>query len=285
MVSSTTNATIRTMGGTLLKLTHPSASTTTPMDVSLFLPSKASYSKVPLLIYLSGLTCSPDNCTDKGFLHHWGAQYGLAIVYPDTSPRGLNLPGESDNWDFGLAAGFYIDATQEPWKGKYNMESYITKDLPGLLSSEFGDKIDLDRVSICGHSMGGHGALTLYLKNPGMYKSVSAWAPISNPTKCRWGQKAFKGYFGGDEELWKQHDATELIKEWKGDLKMLIDIGTGDNFYKQGQLLPENLEHAVQDTGLNGLKLRYQEGYDHSYYFISTFGEDHIKHAARYLFL
>ncbi|KAJ2906825.1 hypothetical protein MKZ38_010323 [Zalerion maritima] len=282
-MSYTTNATIHTMGGTLLKLSHPSASTTTNMALSIFLPPQSSSSKVPLLIYLSGLTCSPDNCTDKGFLHRWASSHGLAVAYPDTSPRGLNLPGESDSWDFGVAASFYINATAEPFKGKYSMEDYVTKDLPDFLAREFGGKIDVANKSICGHSMGGHGALTLYLKNPGMYKSVSAWAPISNPTQCPWGQNAFKGYFGGDEEGWKKHDATELVKGWKGDLKCLVDVGTGDNFYKQGQLLPENLEAAAKETGLSGLTMRYQDGYDHSYYFISTFGEDHVKHAAKHL--
>lgn len=283
--SYTTNATIRTMGGTLLKLTHPSSSTTTPMNVSLFLPPQSTSSKVPLLIYLSGLTCSPDNCTDKGFLAYHAAKHGIAVAYPDTSPRGLDIPGEADNWDFGLAAGFYVDATEEPWCKGYKMESYVTKDLVEFLGKEFGDKIDVGRKSICGHSMGGHGALTLYLKNPGMYRSVSAWAPITNPSRCPWGQKAFKGYLGGEEEGWKKHDATELVKGWgeKGNLKCLIDVGTGDNFYKQGQLLPENFEAAVKGAGIQGLTLRYQEDYDHSYYFISTFGEDHVNHAAKYL--
>ena len=226
MSTYTTNASIRTMGGILLKLTHPSASTTTPMNLSLFLPQEPSppSRKVPLLIYLSGLSCSPDNCTEKGFLQRWASAEGIAVAYPDTSPRGLNLPGEADNWDFGVAAGFYVDATQAPWAGRYMMESYITMDLPGFLGAHFAHRIDLARISIAGHSMGGHGALSLYLKNPGLFKSVSAWAPISNPVCSPWGRKAFRGYLGADEEAWKAHDATELVKGWKGDLKMLIDV-------------------------------------------------------------
>ncbi|GJN77240.1 hypothetical protein PLIIFM63780_000730 [Purpureocillium lilacinum] len=279
----TTNATIASFGGRFLKLTHSSSTTSTPMNLTLFLPPSASPSSpAPLLVYLSGLTCSPDNVTDKGFLHAHASRLGLALLYPDTSPRGTDLPGEHDSWDFGSAAGFYVDATREPWTKNYRMESYITKELPEVLFGEFKE-LDPKRVSIAGHSMGGHGALTLFLKNPGMYRSVSAWAPISNPSKCPWGEKAFSGYFGDDKEEWKKHDATELVKAWKGPLNCLIDVGTGDNFYKQGQLLPENFEKSVKDAGIEGVKVRYQEGYDHSYFFISTFGEDHVKHAAKAL--
>lgn len=241
---------------------------------------------MPLLIWLSGLTCTPDNCTEKGFFQSGASKHGIAILYPDTSPRGLNLPGEKDNWDFGEAASFYINATQAPFDKNYHMETYITKELPDAVFAEFGDKLDKERVSISGHSMGGHGALTLYLKYPGLYKSVSAFAPISNPINCPWGQKAFAGYLGKDDtEGWKKHDATELIKGWNNsqDLKMLVDVGTGDNFYKQGQLLPENLEAAVKEAGLSGLTLRYQEGYDHSYFFMASFSEEHVAHAAKYL--
>lgn len=208
-------------------------------------------------------------------------------MYPDTSPRGANLPGETDSWDFGAGAGFYINASQDPWSKHYNMEDYVTKELPEAVFAEFGDKLDSSKVSITGHSMGGHGALTLYLKNPGMYKSVSALAPIANPTQCPWGEKAFSGYFGSEKkDEWKKHDATELISgsAWKGkDVPLLIDVGTGDNFYKQGQLLPENLEKAVKKNGVKGVTVRYQEDYDHSYFFISSFAEDHVKHAAKFL--
>jgi S-formylglutathione hydrolase len=290
----TTKATIASFGGKLFKLSHQSTTTGTPMAVNLYLPpqalsSQSNTKKVPVLIYLSGLTCTPENCSEKGFFQHRASQLGLAILYPDTSPRGLNLPGEKDAWDFGEGAGFYIDATREPWKGGYRMESYITRELPSTLfaDAEYGRYLDAERVSITGHSMGGHGALTLYLKNPGLYRSVSAFAPIANPSRCPWGEKAFSGYLGTEDkekEEWKKHDATELVKGWKGgDLKALVDVGTGDNFYKQGQLLPENLEKAAKEAGVEGLTVRYQQDYDHSYYFMATFSDDHVNHAAKYL--
>ncbi|EAQ88996.1 hypothetical protein CHGG_05615 [Chaetomium globosum CBS 148.51] len=284
-----TKATIASFGGKLHKLTHQSTETTTPMAVNLYLPPQAltpNPTKVPLLIYLSGLTCTPENCSEKGFFQHRASQLGLAILYPDTSPRGLNYPDETTSWDFGAGAGFYIDATQPPWNAGYRMESYITRELPQALFSDptYGPLLDGARVSITGHSMGGHGALTLYLKNPGMYQSVSAFAPIANPSRCPWGEKAFSGYLGAEREGWKKHDATELVRGWKGgDLKALVDVGTGDNFYKQGQLLPENLEAAAREAGVEGLTVRYQEGYDHSYYFMASFSDDHVNHAAKHL--
>ena len=277
------DATITTFGGRLLKLTHKSSATGTDMNFNLFIPPGASASKpAPVLIYLSGLTCSPANVSEKGFLHAHAAPLGLALLFPDTSPRGTDFPGEHDSWDFGSAASFYIDAVAEPWAKNYRMETYLSKELPELVFGQFKE-LDSSRVSISGHSMGGHGALTLYLKNPGAYKSVSAWAPIANPSQCPWGEKAFSGYIGEDREEWKKHDATELVKGWKGPLNALIDVGTGDNFYKQKQLLPENFAKAVKDAGIEGLELRFQEDYDHSYFFISTFGEDHVKHAAKAL--
>ncbi|GMG35179.1 unnamed protein product [Aspergillus oryzae] len=180
---------------------------------------------------------------------------------------GLNIQGEDDSWDFGTGAGFYVDATKEPYKGGYNMYTYVTEELPKTVFAAF-PQLDESRVSITGHSMGGHGALTL---------SVSAFAPISNPINCPWGQKAFGGYFGEDQqEKWKEHDATELVKKWKGPLDVLIDV--------QGQLLPENLEKAAKEAGVEGLKVRYQPDYDHSYYTMATFADDHVEHAAKYLF-
>ncbi|SPQ26061.1 863a11ea-7150-449a-870c-af2879ab01f1 [Thermothielavioides terrestris] len=288
----TTNATIASFGGKLFKLSHQSTTTGTPMAVNLYLPPQAlanptSPTKVPVLIYLSGLTCTPENCSEKGFFQHRASQVGLAVVYPDTSPRGLGLPGETASWDFGAGAGFYVDATRAPWSAGYRMESYVARELPAALFGDpvYGRFLDGARVSITGHSMGGHGALTLYLKNEGMYKSVSAFAPIANPVNCPWGQKAFAGYFGEeDKEEWKRHDATELVKGWKGkDLKALVDVGTADNFYKQGQLLPENFEKAAKEAGVTGLTVRYQEGYDHSYYFMATFSDEHVDHAAKHL--
>ena len=212
---------------------------------------------------------------------------------------GLNIEGEDESYDFGSGAGFYIDATKEPWTKGYKMESYITKELPEALFSQFKE-LDSSKVSITGHSMGGHGALTLFLKNPGQYKSVSAFAPIANPINAPWGQKAFKGYIGDNEEDWKKHDATELIKQWKGPFEALIDVvrirasfslehtnklqGTGDNFYKQKQLLPENFVEAAKQAGNDkGIQLRMQPDYDHSYFFMASFADDHVDWAAKHL--
>ena len=279
----TTTATIANFGGKLLKLAHNAKTTNCEMKLNLFLPSGASTSKpAPVLFYLAGLTCTGDNGAEKGFFQAKAAEKGIAVVYPDTSPRGLNIEGEDESYDFGSGAGFYVDATKEPYSKGYKMYSYITEELPKALFAEFKE-LDGGRVSITGHSMGGHGALTLFLKNPGKYKSVSAFAPISNPSNCDWGKKAFSGYFGeGEKGKWAEHDATELLPKFEGETDILIDVGTGDNFYKQGQLLPENLEKAAEKAG-KGVKVNYREGYDHSYFFISTFASDHVEHAAKYL--
>lgn len=229
---TTTQATIASFGGTLLKLTHPSPTLSCNMAFNLYLPPVASGRlgavphKVPLLIYLAGLTCTGDNGAEKGFFQHAASEAGIAILYPDTSPRGLGIEGEDQSYDFGSGAGFYVDATREPWDKGYKMYTYITKELPGVVFENFAKELDKERVSVLGHSMGGHGALTLFLKNPGMYKSVSAFAPICNPMECPWGRKAFGGYFGEEEKgLWKEHDATELVKKWKGEtLDILIDV-------------------------------------------------------------
>ncbi|KAI1002723.1 hypothetical protein K3495_g5479 [Podosphaera aphanis] len=278
-------ATIASFGGKLLKLKQDAALTGFEMALNLYLPPSATpTTKAPLLVFLSGLTCTGDNCAEKGFLQSRASQRGIAIVFPDTSPRDLNIPGEDDAYDFGTGASFYIDATAAPWATYYKMESYITSELPKALFSQFAE-LDSSRISITGHSMGGHGALTLYLKNPGMYKSVSAFAPICNPINCPWGQKAFSGYLGNNREDWKAHDATELVASWKGELNCLIDVGTADTFYQQKQLLPENFVKAAKSIpGHRSLNLRYQDGYDHSYYFVSTFAADHIDHAAKFLF-
>ncbi|KAK0879467.1 hypothetical protein LTR87_006706 [Friedmanniomyces endolithicus] len=282
-MSFETTATIASFGGKMLKLAHQAKSTSCQMKLNLYLPPTATTSKpAPLLIYLAGLTCTGDNGAEKGFFQHMASKRGIAVVFPDTSPRGLDLKGEDDSYDFGSGAGFYVDATTEPWKHGYRMYSYITDELPGALFKEFKE-LDGSRVSITGHSMGGHGALTLFLKNPGKYKSVSAFAPITNPVNCPWGQKAFGGYFGEENKSkWHEHDATELLKKFKGETDILIDVGTGDNFSKQGQLLPENFEKAAKEAG-KGVKVRYQDGYDHSYFFISTFANDHVEHAAKHL--
>ncbi|KAL2809772.1 putative esterase, partial [Aspergillus granulosus] len=215
----TTKATIASFGGKLLKLSHAAKSTNCEMNFNLYLPPQAyknPSSKIPVLIYLSGLTCTADNCSEKGFFQHGASKRGIAVLYPDTSPRGLDIPGENDSWDFGTGAGFYVDATKEPYNKGYNMYTYVTEELPATVFEAF-PQLDSSRVSITGHSMGGHGALTLFLRNPGKYKSVSAFAPISNPVNCPWGQKAFGGYFGEEQGKWKEHDATELVKGWKGE--------------------------------------------------------------------
>lgn len=257
--------------------------TSCEMKVNLFLPPGASASKpAPVLIYLAGLTCTGDNGAEKGFFQHKAAEKGIAVVFPDTSPRGLEIAGEDDSFDFGSGAGFYVDATRQPWAKGYRMYSYITEELPRALFGQF-EQLDGKRVGITGHSMGGHGALTLFLKNPGMYKSVSAFAPIANPSECPWGQKAFGGYFGDDDKSkWAEHDATALLPKYPHDTDILIDVGTGDNFYKQGQLLPEKFEEAAKKAGKR-VQVRYQPDYDHSYFFISTFANDHVEHAAKYL--
>lgn len=194
------------------------------------------------------------------------------------------MPDDKDSYDFGCGAGFYINASKEPYNKHYKMSSYITSELPEALGGQFKE-LDTSRMSITGHSMGGHGALTLFLKNAGLYKSVSAFAPISNPSNCDWGKKAFSGYFGEEEKSkWAEHDATELLKNYKGDdFKVLIDVGTGDNFYKQGQLLPENFEKAAKEKGFQGVQVRLQEGYDHSYFFVSSFAKDHVEWAGKAL--
>ncbi|KAI9726576.1 MAG: hypothetical protein M1828_000943 [Chrysothrix sp. TS-e1954] len=280
-----TNATIASFGGKILKLTHSAKTTSCDMNVNVFLPPQASKGKVPVLYYLSGLTCTPDNCTEKGFFQHKASEKGIAVVYPDTSPRGLNISGEDDSYDFGSGASFYVDATKAPYDKGYKMYSYITQELPKALYAAFSE-LDGSRASITGHSMGGHGALTLFLKNPGMYKSVSAFAPVANPSNCPWGQKAFSGYFGEDaKDQWREHDAAELVKKWKGQkFEALIDVGTGDNFYKQGQLLPEKFMEAAKEAGVDGgVKLRMQEGYGHSYFFMASFANEHVEWAAKAL--
>ncbi|KAL9103560.1 MAG: hypothetical protein Q9163_001398 [Psora crenata] len=283
----TTKASIASFGGKLLKLAHNASTTSCEMHFNLYLPPQATLTsqashRVPLLIYLAGLTCTGDNGAEKGFFQHKASQKGIAILYPDTSPRRNDtIAGEADSYDFGTGAGFYLDATKEPWsQAGYRMYSYITDELPRTVFEAFEQEIDSSRVSIFGHSMGGHGALTLFLKNPGKYKSVSAFAPIANPMRCPWGEKAFKGYFGEEDTArWAEHDATELVKGWEGQpLDILIDVGTADNFYKQGQLLPENFVKAAEGKGK--VNLRWQDGYDHSYFTMASFADDHVEHAA-----
>ena len=247
------------------------------MNFAVYVPPQAENAPVPVLYYLSGLTCTEKNFIEKAGAQRYAAEHGLMLVAPDTSPRGVNIPGEDDDWDLGSGAGFYVNATEAPWAKHYRMYDYVTEELPALIKENF--TVD-DRASIFGHSMGGHGALICGLRNPNKYVSVSAFAPITTPSQCAWGQKAFAGYLGSDKEQWAAYDATELMKVSSGDLApILIDQGEADPFLAQGQLLPDVFAAACEQVG-QPLTLRQQFGYDHSYYFIATFMGDHIRHHA-----
>jgi S-formylglutathione hydrolase len=266
-------------GGTVEFYSHPSAACDGEMRFALYQPPQARLGPVPILYFLSGLTCTEENFIVKAGAQQFAAQYGLMLVAPDTSPRGAGIPGEDDDWDFGTGAGFYVDATQDPWRSHYNMYRYVTDELPTLIANHF--PVDSRRQGIMGHSMGGHGALVCALRNPDRYRSVSAFAPIVAPMHCPWGQKAFSHYLGPDKEAWKAYDASELVLTGKSDRLILIDQGMADSFLET-QLMPERFEQACAQVG-QPLLLRRQEGYDHSYYFISTFIGDHIRHHATYL--
>ena len=261
---------------------HDSRSTASPMRFSVFSPPQARSGAVPVLYYLAGLTCTEETFMIKTGAQRVAAELGLMLVAPDTSPRGLNLPGEGDSWDFGLAAGFYVDATEGVWEKNYRMYSYVTQELRTLVAAHF--PADARRTGIFGHSMGGHGALTLFLRNPDIYRSVSAFAPIVAPSQVPWGQKAFSGYLGADRSKWGAHDATELVARVKDAARwprILIDQGLSDQFLEK-QLQPHLFEEAARKVGYP-ITLRRHEGYDHGYYFISTFMEDHLLHHARIL--
>ena len=268
----------RCFGGVQGIYRHQSVQTATPMQFSVFVPAHNPGENLPVLWYLSGLTCSEENFTVKAGAQRYAAEYGLILVAPDTSPRGAGIAGEDDDYDFGSGAGFYVDATRSPWDVNYNMYSYITQELPDLVFEHFD--ADRSRQGITGHSMGGHGALTIGLKNSDVYTSISAFSPICSPLNCPWGEKALGGYLGDDRQHWLPYDAVELIKNGNSSGEILVDQGDADNFL-HNQLKPELLEQicAEKDQKLN---LRMQPGYDHSYYFIASFIEDHIVfHAAR----
>lgn len=269
----------RCFGGFQKVFEHQSSVLQCLMKFAIYLPPQIDTDKVPVLYWLSGLTCTEQNFITKAGAQRFLSSLGIALVAPDTSPRGCNIEGEDDSYDFGSGAGFYVDATEEKWKENYKMYSYVTSELPELIQANFN--VNPAKKSIFGHSMGGHGALICTLKNPGMYRSVSAFSPICNPINCPWGQKAFTGYLGTDREEWKKWDATELVKTYKGPpfSYVFIDQGKADNFLSEGQLLPENFVQSAQDGGVP-VVLRMQEDYDHSYYFIATFIEDHIRHHA-----
>ena len=268
-------------GGVVSKYTHQSAATKTEMTFSIFMPALAEGAKCPVIYYLSGLTCTDDNFTQKAGAQRAAAAAGVALVAPDTSPRGLDIEGEHDKYDFGSGAGFYVNATEDLWKENYNMDTYVNEELPGLIAENFAVS---DKAAIMGHSMGGHGALTQALRNPGKYVSASAFSPICHPSKCPWGVKAFTGYLGADESKWADYDATLLAGKYAGPaLPVLIDQGAADEFLTSKQLLPEALEEAAKGNDNIKLEMRMQEGYDHSYYFIASFVEDHVKfHAANF---
>ncbi len=249
------------------------------MNLSIYLPPQAQSGKVPVLYFLSGLTCTEENFTSKSGVQQFAAQYGVAIVVPDTSPRGTEVPDDKESWDFGSGAGFYVDATQAPWHTHYQMYSYITEELPELIATNF--PVNADRQGIFGHSMGGHGALVCALRNPDKFKSVSAFAPIVAPSQCAWGEKAFSNYLGDDRTIWKNYDATELIQRSTFPTEILIDQGSADGFLAN-QLQPELFESACTKAK-QALTLRIQPNYDHSYYFIATFISDHIRHHAKLL--
>jgi len=267
----------RSHGGTQGVFTHQSSATGTPMTFSVFVPDHAPDETLPVVWYLSGLTCTHANVTEKGEYRAACAEHSLIFVAPDTSPRGEAVP-DSEGYDFGQGAGFYIDATEQPWARNFRMWSYVTEELPALIAAEF--PADMARQGIMGHSMGGHGALTVALRNPDRFRSVSAFAPIVAPCQVPWGKKALAGYLGGDHSAWRAHDAVALIEDGAGVAELLVDVGDADPFLEQ-ELRPELLERACADAGIP-LTLRMQPGYDHSYYFISTFMGDHLRwHAER----
>ena len=259
---------------------HESEACGGTMRFAVFRPPQAvNGRKVPVLTYLAGLTCTEETFVIKAGAQRMAAALGLLLVAPDTSPRGAGLPGEDDDWDFGTGAGFYLDAAQEPWARHYNMYSYITRDLPAAIEAHF--PADMSRQGIFGHSMGGHGALTIHLKDPDTYRSVSAFAPIGAPMRCPWGVKAFSNYLGEDKEGWRPYDASELLRARPSTAKILIDQGSADQFLDE-QLKPELLVEACEAAG-QPFELRMQPGYDHSYYFIQSFMADHLRHHAEAL--
>ena len=257
---------------------HDSDSCNCEMTFGLFLPAEAEFGNVPLLWYLSGLTCTHENAMIKAGAQAWAAEHGIALIFPDTSPRGEGV-ADDDDYALGQGAGFYVNATQEPWAPHYQMWDYITKDLPRFLFNNFA--LDEERQAITGHSMGGHGALTIAMTHPERFRSVSAFAPITNPTTEDWGRAQFEAYLGEDETTWAKHDATLLMREHGFPGPVLIDQGTDDQFL--ANLKPESLSQAMAERRQEGI-FRMQKGYDHSYFFISTFMEDHVSFHAEALY-
>jgi len=268
-------------GGQQGQYQHQSTSLQCTMQFSVFMPPDAeSERKVPVLYWLSGLTCTDQNFVTKAGAQQVAAELGMAIVCPDTSPRGDGVPDDSEGaWDFGLGAGFYVNATQEPWSRNYQMLDYVVKELPALINENFA--VDSERRGISGHSMGGHGALSIALKNPHQFKSASAFSPIVSPLNCPWGEKALSNYIGDDKTDWVQYDTCDLVSKAQTQLPILVDQGTADDFLQEQlktELLIEAAEHASYP-----MEIRYQEGYDHSYFFIASFIQDHLRFHAKHL--
>jgi S-formylglutathione hydrolase len=266
-------------GGTQRFYKHESREIRVPMKFSAYLPPQARTGKVPVLYYLSGLTCTEETFPIKAHAQQVAAELGLMLIAPDTSPREPRLPGDADSWDFGIGAGFYVDATVAPWSQNYRMYSYVTQELPEVIAADL--PAQPGATGIFGHSMGGHGALVCALRNPDRYRSVSAFAPIAAPMQCPWGKKAFTNYLGSDTAAWRDYDATELVARRPFPAHILIDQGTGDQFLAE-QLLPEKFSAAAAKAGQK-LNLRMQPGYDHGYYFMQTFMADHLHHHAKQL--
>ncbi len=267
-------------GGKVGFYSHQSSACKTEMKFSIYQPPQAKSQPVPILYFLSGLTCTEENFMIKSGAQQFASKYGLMLVVPDTSPRQTGIPGEDETWDLGSGAGFYLNATVEPWKAHYQMYTYVVEELPKLIAENFS--VIPEKQGIFGHSMGGHGALICALKNPNIFLSVSAFAPIAAPIRTPWGQKVFSNYLGENQDEWKAYDATELILTSKYKRPILIDCGTEDQYINDGQLLPDVFSDACAQVR-QPLTLRMQEGYDHSYYFIATFMEDHIRHHAAVL--
>ena len=263
-------------GGTQGFYRHEAKAVGGPMRFAVYKPPQAARGKVPVVTYLAGLTCTEETFTIKAGAQRVASELGLMLVMPDTSPRASRFPGDDASWDFGIGAGFYVDATAEPWAKAYRMYTYVTSELRALVDASF--PVKSDRQGIFGHSMGGHGALVLGLRNPDKYRTVSAFAPIVAPMRCPWGQKAFSGYLGPDQASWRDYDASELVRHHRVPGTILIDQGMADKFLAE-QLKPELFEMACKHAG-QALTLRRHEGYDHSYYFIQSFVEDHLKHHA-----
>lgn len=271
---------IREFGGLLNRYTHQSLVLNCEMTFSVYLPPQAEKAKVPALYWLSGLTCTDDNVRTKAGAQRYAAEQGIALIFPDTSPRGDDVADEPDRYDLGKGAGFYINSVQTPWASHYQMYDYVTKELPALVEA------DLPLIpgvkSISGHSMGGHGALISALKNPDAYRSVSAFSPICNPINCGWGKGCFGAYLGDDTQAWQAYDATALVAAGAKITDILIDQGLADEFYDEKQLLPENFQTACDKAG-QAVTIRMQQGYDHSYHFIATFIGEHIEFHAKAL--